>query len=183
MSVIRKERPSGNIRMLQTQGRPAGNPPPRHGWPTLLLVGVAVVVCYQIVSSTLFWAGIKLNDLRYGYPRTMQVEGFVGFGESHGQATHVSAMNLHRQVVVIVMPGEDPTRVQVLKGPFLVGPNEEYAPVVVRLIDVTGDRYPDLVVDVDQQHLVWVNEPSRRLFRAATASETAVANRVLSSVR
>ncbi len=178
MAVMRRELPSGTVRM---DVDPYRRRDPLWGHPLLsaALAAVAVLVAYQLLSGTLFWARVKIDDLRYGYPRSYQTDGYVGFGESNGLPTHFVALNLHRQVVVLITPGDDPTHVTALKGPYLFGTNEEYAPVTLRLVDVNGDGYPDLAVSVDHQQVVWVDQPRQGVFRPLQPQEKAAAAQVL----
>ena len=81
--------------------------------------------------------------------------------------------------MIYAIAGRDPTHVLTIKGPYLFGTNEQYAPVRLRLIDVTGDGYPDLILDVDRQHVVYVDEPRRGTFRPLPPQERAAALRVL----
>lgn len=170
MSLMRRELPSAAVRM---RGR-------RHHVGNKLLTTVSLallglLVSYQLFASAAFWARVKLDDLRYGYPRSYQIDGYIGYGESNGLPTHFVALNLHRQVIVLVIPGDAPAHVTTLKGPYLYGTDEEYAPVTLRLVDVTGDGYPDLVLNVDHQQLVWVDQPHRASFRLMSPRERAAA--------
>ena len=174
MALMRRELPSGTIRMKPRRPRLRTYP-----MSSAILATLAVLVAYQLLSSTVFWVQLRLDDLRYGYPRSCQLDGYVGFGEANGLPTHFIAVNLHRQVMIYAIAGSNPTHVLTIKGPYLFGTNEQYAPVRLRLIDVTGDGYPDLVLDVDHQHAVYVDEPRLGTFRALLPQERAAAARVL----
>jgi hypothetical protein len=176
MALMRRELPSGTIRMKPRRPRLRGHP-----LSSAILATLAVFVAYQVLGSAVFWVQLRLDDLRYGYPRSYQVDGYVGFGEANGLPTHFIALNLHRQVMIYAIAGSDPTHVLIIKGPYLFGTNEEYAPVRLRLIDVTGDGYPDLVLDVDHQHMVYVDEPRLGTFRPLLPQERTAAARVLPS--
>lgn len=174
MAVMQREVPNGTVRMRPRQERSWSSPV-----ISAALCAVAVVVAFQVLSGALFWAQVKIDDLRYGFPRSYQTDGYVGFGESNGLPTHFIAMNLHRQVVIMAIAGDDPTHVQTIKGPYLYGTQEEYTPVTLRLVDVTGDGYPDLVVNVDHQQIVYVDEPRQGTFRPLLPQERGAAARVL----
>ena len=176
MALMRRELPSGTIRM-----KPRRRGLRTHPMSSAILATLAVLVAYQLLSSAVFWVQLRLDDLRYGYPRSCQLDGYVGFGEVNGLPTHFIALNLHRQVMIYGIAGSDPTRVLTIKGPYLFGTNEQYAPVRLRLIDVTGDGYPDLVLDVDHQHVVYVDEPRLGAFHLLSPGERAAAARVLAS--
>lgn len=180
MAIMRRELPSGVVRMDQPRRR---RPLLSHPLATAVIGILLVVIMYQLLSGALFWAGIKFDDFRYGYPRTTSLDGYVGFGESTGQPSHIIAINLHRQIEALVISGDDPSHVLVIKGPYLYDANGDYAPVTVRLIDVTGDGYPDLVLTVEQQRLIFVDQPQLRSFRPILPAELAQANKVLGGVR
>ncbi len=174
MAVMRRELPSGTVRMRERRPTVWNHP-----LLSAMLGALAVIVTYQLLSGTLFWARVKLDDVRYGYPRSYQLDGFVGFGESNGTPTHFVALNLHRQIVVLVTAGDDPSHTSVLKGPYLFGTDEEYSPVTLRLVDVTGDGYPDVVLNVDNQQVVWVDQPRQGTFRPLLPGERTAAARAL----
>lgn len=183
MAIMRRELPSGVV--------PMRNPEPErhHGgfWSHTLvsaaIAAVAVVVAYQVLAGALFWARVKVDDFRYGYPRSYQIDGYVGYDESNGQPTHFIALNLHRQVMVMIVAGDDPTHVTTLKGPYLYGADQEYTPVTLRLIGVNSDGYPDLVLNVAQQQVVWVDQPRQARFRPLLPAEHAAAMRALGAAQ
>lgn len=51
--------------------------------------------------------------------------------------------------------------------------------MTLRLVDVTGDGYPDVVLNVDHQQVVWVDQPRQGLFRPLTPQERLAAAQVL----
>jgi len=195
MSVMRRETPSGLIRMRDDVGGVGRRPHPAglvnveaptaratswtHMASTGVLILLAIVVGYQLLSGVVNWTHVKIDDVRYGYPRSYQTDGFVGFGESNGQPTHFVALNFHKQIEVYIVPGDDPSHVTVLKGPSLFGAADDYAPVTMKLVDVNQDGYPDLVVSVDNQQAVFIDEPKRGTFRALAPSERPQAQAVL----
>src|SRR5947209_16193774 len=120
MAVMQREVPNGTVRMRPRQSKSWSSP-----LISAALCAVAVVVAFQVLSVALFWAQVKVDDLRYGFPRSYQTDGYVGFGESNGLPTHFIAMNLHRQVVILAIAGDDATHVQTIKGPYLYGAQEE----------------------------------------------------------
>lgn len=175
MAMMRREAPSGLVRLgPRRRGGILAHP-----LASAALAAVAVLVAYQVVSGAVSWAQLRLDDLRYGYPRSSQLEGYVGFGESNGLPTHFIALNLHRQIVVLYIAGDDPSHVSTIKGPVLFGENAEYLPVTLRLVDVNGDGYPDLVLSVGQQQLVYLDQPRLASFRPLLPRERAAVARVL----
>lgn len=122
---------------------------------TLLLCLIAVAL---LANSVMTWAQIKIDDMRYGRPRTMQLSGFVGHNESAGVQTQFVAMNLNRRVVVFEIPGGDVAQTRTLTGPYLFGANEDLTPVRLRLQAVNPDNLLDLVVSVKNEEIIYINE-------------------------
>jgi hypothetical protein len=157
---------------------PALRRPARRQWarasmiatPALLILAVFTV--YLLINTVLAWASVKMDDLRYGYPRTSSTDGYIGYKEQTGIPTHFTVINDHRQVLIMIMPGGDPSHVLVIKGPYLFGPGEEFSPATLDLSDVNHDHYPDLRLHVAGQTLVYLNNPQRQTFRLAPQSGT-----------
>jgi hypothetical protein len=131
---------------------------------SLFLVGLALYVAYMLIATVVSWADVKLDDIRYGYPRTFQTDAFVGYDEQTGVPTHFIAVNAHRQVLIMILPGGDPSHVTVIKGPYLFGPGQEFSPPMLQVSDVNHDGYPDLTLQVAGQSVVYLNDPRRHTF-------------------
>lgn len=139
---------------------------------TLLLAALAI---YAAVSLLLNRLHIVVDDVRYGRPRTTQLDGFVGHEEKAGQPTHLMAMNLNRQVVVIELPGGDPAKAHTIAGPYLFGADEDLTPVLMNLRDMDGDGQIDLLLDVRHEQIVYLNKDGT--FRQPTPDEQSLLNR------
>jgi hypothetical protein len=141
----------------------------------LLLMGVgAVVVCAVLYLG--ISAGVKAwqtwqDDLTYGRPRTMQVDQFVGHNEQDGTPSHFIAQNNNRQITVIEYPGGDVTKTRVIPGPRLFGKDSELLPVKLRFEDVNGDNHVDMLLEVDNQMMIYINQDGN--FRPITGEERA----------
>jgi hypothetical protein len=131
----------------------------------LLLLG------YLLLTPVLAWGQRRLDDVRYGYPRTTQIDGFVGHNEAGGEPSHLIAINLRRQISVLEIPGGDTSKVQVLPGPYLVGADGEYTVPRLSLEDLTGDGNVDLLLHVRDEVVVYVNDNGS--FRLMTPAERA----------
>ncbi|MCX7789667.1 MAG: hypothetical protein N2378_03425 [Chloroflexaceae bacterium] len=137
---------------------------------TFLLAALAIHV---LVGAVVERAQVALDDMRYGRPRTAHVTGYVGHGaEGAGRPTHIVAMNLERQIVVLELPGSDPQQARSLPGPYLFGSRQELAPVVLSLLDMDGDGLDDLVLTVSSERIVYLNREGA--FRLPTAEEQAL---------
>lgn len=135
---------------------------------TLLLAAVAI---YMGVSLLLSRAQVLFDDLRYGRPRTSQLSAYVGHGEAPGQPTHLLALNLNRQALIVELPGGDPTKARTITGPYLVGANEDLTPLLLELRDLDGDGHVDLMLNVRNEKVVFLNKEGT--FRAPTPAEQA----------
>lgn len=135
---------------------------------TFILAALAI---HQLVSFVMTWGQIRLDDLRYGRPRTMHVEGIVGHDDSQNRPSHFIAMNLNRQVVVLELPGGDMSKVRSFPGPYLFGDNEELTPVTLALHDIDRDNQTDLLIHVRNEQIVYLNKDG--IFRLPTPDEQA----------
>lgn len=130
---------------------------------------LAALAIYILVGAAVRWGQIRLDDMRYGRPRTTHIEGFVGHGESAGAPTRFIGLNLDRQVVVLELPGGDATQVRSLPGPYLFGADEDLTPVLLSLQDTDGDGQADLIVNVRNEQIVYLNRDGG--FRLPTPEE------------
>jgi hypothetical protein len=137
---------------------------------TLVLLLVIVLV-NLIMSPVLSWGRTKLDDIRYGRPRTVQTAAFVGHDETNGLPSHFVAMNLERRVVILEMPGGDASKTRTIIGPYLFGAGEDLTPVLLRFEDVNADKRPDMLVNVKQEEMVYINDAAENGFRIITAEE------------
>jgi len=139
---------------------------------TLLLAAIAI---YAAVSLLVSKVHIVVDDMRYGRPRTVQLDGFVGHAEPAGNPTHLMAINLNRQVLVVELPGGDATKARTIVGPYLFGADEDLTPVLLSLRDMDGDGRLDLLLDVRHEQIVYLNKDGA--FRLPTPDEQATLNR------
>ena len=139
---------------------------------TLLVAALAVYAALSLLVSR---AHVAVDDLRYGRPRTTQLDGFVGHEEASGQPTHLLAINLNRQATIIELPGGDATKSRTIAGPYLFGADEDLTPVFLSLHDMDGDGQPDLLLDVRREQIVYLNKDGA--FRLPTPDEQALLNR------
>jgi len=136
---------------------------------TALMLGALAI--YALIGAALGRITVIIDDIRYGYPRTMHVQAFVGHGEDAGQPTHLIAINLDRQVVVLELPGGDPSQVRSITGPYLFGADEHLTPVTISVQDVDGDTLPDLLLDIRRERIIYLNRDG--FFRLPTPEEQA----------
>lgn len=140
---------------------------------------LTLLTLYVVVSSAVEWTQVKLDDLQYGRPRTMQVDAYVGHSEAEGVPSHFVAMNLNRRVTILEMPGSDPTKVNTIVGPYLFGQGEDLTPVQLNVQDMNGDAKPDLIVSVKSEQLIYLNDGTS--FKLITPEERAALQNALSA--
>lgn len=119
---------------------------------------LALLAIYAIMGNVVTWGNARLNDLRYGTTRTFHMDAVVGHEDGNGTPTHFIAMNLNRQVVIIEIPGGDPSKTRTLTGPYLFGAGEDQTPVQLRLDDLNRDGAKDLIVSVKNEEIVYLNK-------------------------
>lgn len=158
-------RTSGLLRQPQVRRRR------RFHW--LVYVGLAMIgmlVCWIVLTTFLSWWQVTQDDLHYGRPRTSQYDYVVGHGDSNANKSHFIALNLRQHVEVIECPAGDCTKAKVLIGPVLIGSNQDLAPVTLTFKDVNGDGKPDIIINVQDSHFVFINDNST--FRSTRPSDT-----------
>jgi hypothetical protein len=170
------ERPASVAAPNQARPRPARERAERVAAPrqgnrllTLLFAVALVVVVFLAATAAFNWGRVRLDDLRYGRPRTTQLAAYVGHGDGDGLPTQLMAVNMNRRITIIEVPGGDPSRVRTIPGPYLVGKDEELTVATMRLLDVNGDSHPDLLLRVKNEELVYINDNGE--FRLMTRAE------------
>jgi hypothetical protein len=120
--------------------------------------GMMLAVILMLLAQVLVgWVGNTWNNVRYGYPRTYQVDAVVGHQDSALHPSHFIALNLHGQVEIIEFPGGDVSHAHVYVGPQLSGPGAELLPVTLRFVTPPHAHLPNMVVLVGDSRFVFVN--------------------------
>ncbi len=138
----------------------------------LFFVGLSMlvmVVGWVAFSAVANWWQITQDDLHYGRPRTFQTDAVVGHNDSATNPSHYIAINLNRHIEIIEFPGGDPTKARIYIGPTLIGDGQDLAAVTLTFKDVNGDGLPDMVVNVQNSHFVFINDNGT--FRPARPGE------------
>jgi hypothetical protein len=125
---------------------------------TFLAYTLALLALAVLIQTELNWAQRRLDDWRYGFPRTTSLDAFVGHGEAQALPTHLRAVNLHGQVVVVEFPGSDAARTAVLSGPQLVGRDAVYVVPKLALRDMNDDGHVDLLLTLKGETVVYLNQ-------------------------
>jgi len=122
---------------------------------TYLLAFLAIVV---VLQQAMVWGQRRLDDLRYGFPRSAHTSGIIRPEDAMGAPTQIITLNIDGQVSTLVLPGGDAAGVQVLEGPYLVGRDGPYAVPHPTLQDINGDGQVDLLVMIRGEAIVYMNE-------------------------
>jgi hypothetical protein len=124
--------------------------------PVMMTV-LATLVLLWLLQQAWSWAARVSDDLRYGRPRTTQIDAFVG--HEHGQTpSHFLALNWHGRAEIIEFPGGDASKARVYLGPQLTGPDADLIPVTLQFVDHAGDHFPDMMVQIGTIDIWYRNE-------------------------
>ncbi|MFO7168219.1 MAG: hypothetical protein DIU80_009370 [Chloroflexota bacterium] len=135
-----------------------------------LITGLlALLAIYAIMGNVVSWGREQYDTLRYGTPRTFHTDAVVGHEDGSGTPSHFVAMNLNRQVVIYQIPGGDVSKTRVITGPYLFGAGEDKTPVLLEFQDVNGDQLQDMIVNIKNEAIVFVNRDGQ--FQAITPEE------------
>ncbi|NWG22673.1 MAG: hypothetical protein HXY39_20390 [Chloroflexi bacterium] len=164
---------------LRSTGRlPSGRPItviPRVGLNSAmyLVTGLlALLAIYAVMGNVVGWGQERIDDLRYGATRTFHTRAVVGHDDSAAMPTHFIAMNLNRQVVILEIPGGDSAKTRVITGPYLFGAGEDKTPILLAFSDVTDDGMPDMIVNIKNEAIVYVNRDGQ--FQPVSPEERAM---------
>ena len=130
---------------------------------------IAMIFLWVAGSFVINWWQVHQDDSTYGRPRTFQTDAVVGHNDSSSNPSHFIALNLNRHVIVIELPGGDPTKARIYPITTLFGDGQEQTPVTLTFQDVTGDGKPDMIIHIQDQKLVMINENGQ--FRPLKAGE------------
>ena len=120
-----------------------------------MLATLALIAVLSIVTN---WFATTLDDLRYGRPRTSQIDAYVGHNESAGNPSHFLVVNLHGRIEIIELPGGDASHARIYIGPQLYGSNAGLIPVTLSFLDVNGDHKPDMIITFQGTQVVFIND-------------------------
>jgi hypothetical protein len=140
-----------------------------HSVAYIITALLALLAIYAIMGNVMGWGRARYDDLRYGTTRTFQADEVVGHDDGAGTPTHFVAMNLNRQVLIIEIPGGDASKTRTLTGPYLFGAGEDKTAVLLRFDDINRDGSKDLIVNVKNEEIVYLNKDSQ--FQPITAEE------------
>lgn len=154
-----------------------------HAHPLLYLgLGMlGMLLLWTVLTMLLGWGNTLLNDMRYGRPRTFQIDAYVGHNEQSGIPSHFLAINLNRHIEVIELPGGDATHARIYIGPQLYGNGDELVPVTLNFIDANGDGKKDMLISFQGSRVVFINDQNG--FRPLQAGERVQIERFLQRLK
>lgn len=143
----------------------------------LLPVGIgmiAMLILWELGTLVLSWSLARYDDMRYGNPRTFQINAIVGHADSPLHPSHFMAINLNRQAIVVEFPAGNPSGAQSYVVPYyILGQGGDLTPITLEFRDVTGDSKPDMIIHIhlqtQDQTFVFVNEGAK--FRPPTSKD------------
>jgi hypothetical protein len=71
--------------------------------------------------------------------------------------------------MIIEIPGGDASKTRTLTGPYLFGAGEDKTPVLLRFDDLNRDGSKDLIVNVKNEEIVYLNKEGQ--FQPITPEE------------
>lgn len=144
--------------------QPQKKVPPRRSMHWLLYVGVGMIAAlalWLIFSSLLAWGVGKYNDIVYGYPRYYQTDAVVGHNDSPAHPSHFIALNLHGQVIVIELPGGNPTKSYDYVGPTMIASGDDLIPITLTFVDVHHNGKPDMFIHIQDREFYFCNDGTK----------------------
>ncbi len=168
-----RRRPTNTVDVTAQRPAPTKARPQDKGRPHwLVYVGIAtfvMVIGWILTNSFMSWWQVTQDDLHYGRPRTYQTDVAVGHNDSLSHPSHFIALNLSGHIEIIEFPGGDATKAKIYIGPVLIGSDKDLAPVTLTFTDVNGDGKPDMIINVQGGHIVFINDNGQ--FRPAHPGE------------
>jgi hypothetical protein len=168
--AVRSQELRSTTRASSTQARPVVAVPAVsvHTVAYLVTALLALVAIYAIMGNVVGWGRERIDDIRYGTPRTFHADAVVGHDDG-ATPSHFIAMNMNRQVVIIQIPGGDTAKTRVISGPYLFGAGEDKTPVLLQFEDMNGDGTKDMIVNIKNEAIIFANRGGA--FQPITAEE------------
>lgn len=138
----------------------------------LFFVGFILLLAMLLwigISQAVSWGNNELNTLKYGNPRTFQIDQVVGQGDSLLHPSHFLAVNLRGTVTIIEFPAGDSSHARILASTTITGPGADQAVAILRFVDVNHNGRPDMLVDIAGIQSVLINDGTT--FRTPTPTE------------
>lgn len=169
--AVRSQEMRNPVRASSSASRPLVAAPKVnfHSFAYIITGLLALLAIYAIMGNVVGWGREQIDNVRYGTPRTFHTDAVVGHEDGAGTPTHFIAMNLNRQVVIYEIPGGDAAKTRVITGPYLFGAGEDKTPVLLQFEDVNGDQQADMIVNIKNEAIIFVNRDGQ--FQAISPEE------------
>ncbi len=126
----------------------APEPKPQRHFHPLVFVGIAIfimIVGWIALSALGAWWQSKQDDWTFGTPRTFQTDANVGHGTTQIPMSHFIAINLHGQIFVIEIPGNDASKSRIYPITTLQD-GAENTPATLSFRDINADGKVDMLI-------------------------------------
>ena len=124
---------------------------------TSIVFGMMVAIVAVLLGQLLIgWFMATWDDIHYGYPRTFQIDAFVGHEMSH-TPSHFIALNLSGRIEIIELQGGDPSKTKMYLGPIITSPGADLVPVTLQFVDPHHTHHPDMLILFHDTHIVFHN--------------------------
>lgn len=134
----------------------------------MVYVGIAMmcmIVGWIILTTLLQWWQVQQDNMRYGMPRTFQIDKDV----KHGGVSHFTVENLNGHILIYEVRLTDVSKPHLYTGPVFSGAGTELQPATISFEDVNGDGYLDIVIAVGTGRYFLINDHSA--FRPVNTSD------------
>jgi hypothetical protein len=127
-----------------------------HGTVYIGLTLLCMLVGFVLFSALSVWWQHTDDYLRYGMPRTFQMDAVVGHQDSAAHPSHFLALNLDGHLSVIEMQGGDLGKTVIYAGPVIYG---QGADLVAETLSVAHDQrgQPELVLHYQNNEVILYN--------------------------
>ena len=132
----------------------------RHFWHWVVAFGVTMIgmILLSLLLRGAWSRGTEIyNTLRYGMPRTTQVDAYVG-QETGKTPSHFIAENLRGRVLIIEYPNGDVQHARIIVGPQIAGSDADQVPVLLSFVDRNGNHHKDMLVQFGSTEIWYANE-------------------------
>lgn len=122
-------------------------------------IGMLAMLFFWLVFQAIA-AGIQAHtlDAQYGYPRFWQTDQVLGLDhDSPGRKSHLVFQNVNGHVFFLVLPAGDVSKALLYNVATLYGEDAANWPVTATFDDVNHDGKIDIIVTIDDQHVVFLN--------------------------
>lgn len=144
----------GNRELVIREGKPKR----RVHWLFVFWIGALAMLAFYLLYT---WGSAWWNDHQlyatYGFPRTYQTDAVVGHSDGPDHPTHFIFLNLNAHVLIIELPGGDPSKARMYSGPIIFDDNPTSVPVTGKFKDI-GNGKMDMIVHIGHEQIIYLND-------------------------